>query len=127
VPLVLSTVVLVIQTLHILLGVTLGLDSVVFVQALGFDELVDFGADEADESLFGEGVGDWLSCLQVSICSSNCVVVSCYWGVRRTLLAAVVFKGLEGLEAGGTGDQLVGELALVLAAVDLLVRVLRVV
>lgn len=65
-PLVLSTVVLVIKTLHILLGVALGLDSVVFVQALGFDELVDFGADEADESLFGEGVGDWLSCLRVS-------------------------------------------------------------
>lgn len=64
VPLVLSAVVLVIQTLHILLGMTLGLDSVVLVHALGLDELVDFGADEADESLFGEGVGDGLSCLR---------------------------------------------------------------
>lgn len=55
-PLVLSTIVLVIQTLDILLGMALGLDSVVLVQALGFNELVDFGADETDESLFGEGV-----------------------------------------------------------------------
>lgn len=39
----------------------------------------------------------------------------------------MVFKGLEGLEAGGTGDQFVRELALVLIAVDLLVSVLRVV
>lgn len=46
---------------------------------------------------------------------------------KRTLLAAVVFKGLESLEAGGTGNQLVGELALVLLAVDLLVRVLRII
>lgn len=67
VPLVLSTVVLVIKTLHVLLGMTLSLDSVVFVEALGFDELVDFSADEADESLFSEGVGDWLSCIIVSI------------------------------------------------------------
>lgn len=65
-PLVLSTVVLVVHTLHVLLGMALGLDSVVFVHALGFGELVDFGADEADKGLFGERVGDWLSCVSVS-------------------------------------------------------------
>jgi hypothetical protein len=37
----------------------------------------------------------------------------------------VVFKGLESLEAGGTGNQFVRELALVLAAVDPFMRVLR--
>jgi hypothetical protein len=67
VPLVLSSIVLVIEILHILVGVTLGLDSVVLVESLGFSELVDFGTDEADESLFGEGVGDWLSYTIVSI------------------------------------------------------------
>lgn len=66
-PLILSTIVLVIQTLHILLGMTLSLDSVVLVQALSFDELVDFGTDEADESLFSEGVGDGLSCLRKQV------------------------------------------------------------
>lgn len=60
-PLVLATVVLFIETLHVLISVTLGLDSVVLVESLGFDELVDFSANEADESLFGEGVGDWLA------------------------------------------------------------------
>jgi hypothetical protein len=59
--------VFVIKTLHVLLGMTLSLDSVVFVEALGFDELVDFGTDEADESLFSEGVRDWLSYTIVSI------------------------------------------------------------
>lgn len=88
VPLVLSTVVLVVHTLHVLLGVTLGLDSVVFVHALGLDELVDFGADEADEGLFGEGVGDWLSCSRVSICSFEWVALGgtyppCGGGLRR--------------------------------------------
>ena len=62
VPLVPSTVVLVVHALHVLLGMTLGFDSVVFVHTLGFNELVDFGTDEADESLFGECVGDWLAC-----------------------------------------------------------------
>lgn len=71
VPLVLSSIVLVIEILHILVGVTLGLDSVVLVESLGFNELVDFGTDEADESLFGEGVGDWLSYTIVSNCSSK--------------------------------------------------------
>lgn len=40
----------------------------------------------------------------------------------------MVLKSLESLEAGGTGNELVRELGLVLAAaIDLLVRVLRVV
>lgn len=50
------------------------------------------------------------------------------WREIRTLLALVVLEGFESLEAGGTGDQLVRELALVLLfTVDLAVRVVGVI
>jgi hypothetical protein len=50
--------VVVVQVLDILLSVLLGLVPVPCVGTLGFGELVDLGADEADEGLLGEGVRD---------------------------------------------------------------------
>lgn len=43
--------------------------------------------------------------------------------MQHTLGLLLVFPGLDGLERGGTGDDLVREVTLVLAAVDLLVSV----
>lgn len=52
------TVVVVVQGLCVLAGVFLGLVPVEGVEALGLDQLVDLGADEAGQELLGEGVGD---------------------------------------------------------------------
>lgn len=49
---------LIVHVLGALLGVVLGAHGVVFVHALCFGELVDFGAGEAGEEFFGELVGD---------------------------------------------------------------------
>jgi hypothetical protein len=64
VPLLLLTVVLVVEVLGVLLGMVVGLDLVVLIETLGFDELVDLGASEAGEELLGEGVGDGLAYLR---------------------------------------------------------------
>ncbi len=48
--------------LHILLRMALRLLAVNIIQALRLDELVDFGACEADEQLLGELVGNGLAC-----------------------------------------------------------------
>jgi hypothetical protein len=50
--------VLVVQALDVLVSVLLGLVLVPLVETLGFGELVDLSADEADESLLGEGMRD---------------------------------------------------------------------
>lgn len=41
--------------------------------------------------------------------------------IKRTLLALVVLKGLEGHEGGAAGEELVGELGLVAALLELVV------
>jgi len=54
-------VVLIIQVLSILLGVSLGLLTVDEVHSLGLSELVDFSTGDTDEEFLGELVGYWLA------------------------------------------------------------------
>ncbi len=57
-----ANIVLIVEMLHILLRMALRLLAVNIIQALRLDELVDFGACEADEQLLGELVGNGLAC-----------------------------------------------------------------
>lgn len=66
-PLLLATVVLVIEIVSVLLGMALGLDLVELIETLGLEELVDFGASEAGESLLGESVGDRLAWIWILV------------------------------------------------------------
>lgn len=52
---------LIIQMLGLLLGLMLRLLAIDEIHALGLGELIDLGAGEADEELFGELVGDGLA------------------------------------------------------------------
>ena len=61
VVLVVATVVLIVELLGVLPGLTLGLLTVDVVGALGLGETVDFTASEAGEELLGELVGDGLA------------------------------------------------------------------
>lgn len=61
VVLVLSTVVVVVHTLGVLLGLVLGLLSVDKVHALGLGELVNLSTGNTGEELLGESVRDRLS------------------------------------------------------------------
>jgi hypothetical protein len=60
-------VVVVVQSRGVLLGVTLGLDPVVLVHALGLGQTVDFTPDEAGEELLGELVRDGFPWIRVSM------------------------------------------------------------
>jgi len=51
-----------VHLLRVLLGVLVGADLVDLVQALGLDQLVDLGADEAGQDLLGQGVLDGFAC-----------------------------------------------------------------
>lgn len=62
--LVLTTIVLIIQLLSILLGVTLSLLAVDVVGTLGLGEPVDFGAGETGKQFLCELVRDGLACRQ---------------------------------------------------------------
>lgn len=61
---------------------------------MSLGELIDLTTSEAREELLGKLVGDWL-----------------------TLLALMVFEELHALEGSGAGDELVGELALIVRVV----------
>jgi hypothetical protein len=54
-------VVLVVHVLCVALGVLAGLEAVNLIHALGLGQLVDLGADQAGDGLFGEGVADGLA------------------------------------------------------------------
>jgi hypothetical protein len=56
-----SNIMLIIHMLGILLRMALCLLAINVIQALGLDELVDFGTSNANEEFFGELVGDCLA------------------------------------------------------------------
>jgi hypothetical protein len=56
-----SNIMLIIHMLGILLRMALRLLAINVIQALGLDELVDFGTSNANEEFFGELVGDCLA------------------------------------------------------------------
>lgn len=111
----------VVHVLSRLLCVTLGLEVVKGILALGLGELVDLGADEASKHLLGESVVDGLA---YGTQMNETWVSWWQWRRTRTLSALVVLKLLEAFKGGGAADQLVGELGfMLLATVDLLVSV----
>ena len=96
------TYLVVVETLSVLLGLVLGLLSVDVVKTLGLAELVDLSASERSNKLLGELVVD-----------------------RLALLALSLLEGVHGSERGTTSKDLVGELALVVVVVGLVVGVGR--
>lgn len=90
----------VVEGLSVLLGLVLGLLSIDIVKTLGLAELVDLSAGERGEEFLGELVVD-----------------------RLALLALSLFEGVHGSERGTTSEDLVGELALVVVVVGLVVGV----
>ena len=97
-----STYLVIVESLRVLLGLVLGLLSVDVVKTLGLAELVDLSAGERGNELLGELVVDGLA-----------------------LLALSLLEGVHGSERGTTGKNLVREGALVVIVVDLLVGVGR--
>jgi len=93
---------LVVETLSVLLGLVLGLLFVDVVKALGLDELVDLSTGKRSNKLLGELVVDGLA-----------------------LLALSLLESMHGSERGTTSEDLVGELALVVVVVSLVVGVGR--
>jgi len=94
------TYLVVVEGLGVLLCLVLGLLSVDVVKTLGLAELVDLSASKRGEELLGELVVD-----------------------RLALLALSLFEGVHGSERGTTSEDLVGELALVVVVVGLVVGV----
>lgn len=119
-----ALVTLLVHVVGVLLGVVLGLLAVDPVHTLGLGELVNLAADEAGDELLGKSVVDFLACDWNLL--EGCTYETIDQGPRTGLLL-VVLVGLHGGEGGGTGSELVGELALVmlLTVVDLLVSALR--
>ena len=97
-----STYLVIVESLSVLLGLVLGLLSVDVVKTLGLAELVDLSAGERGNELLGELVVDGLA-----------------------LLALSLLEGVHGSERGTTSKDLVGELALVIVVVGLVVGVGR--
>jgi hypothetical protein len=97
VVLVVLTVLLLVHLLRALPSSMLGLLTVEEIQALGLSQLVDLGTSKSGDELLGKSVVHWLAFRPLT-----------------------VFKDLEALESGGTGDQLVGEMGLVDQDVSLL-------
>lgn len=71
-----ASVVLVVHVLRGLSGVVLGALAVVLVHALCLGEFVDFGAGEAGDEFFGEGMGDGFAWGERWLLGS-------YWDVER--------------------------------------------
>jgi hypothetical protein len=97
-----STYLVIVESLSVLLGLVLGLLSVDVVETLGLTELVDLSTGERGNELLGELVVD-----------------------RLALLALSLLEGVHGSERGTTSEDLVGELALVVVVVGLVVGIGR--
>jgi hypothetical protein len=133
-------IMLVVHTLGAALRLVRRLLTVEPVLAFGLGELVDFGAGEAREELFGESVGDGFAWAKVSnIHPSEVYGVCLVRGVggvmkerkveeRRTFFALVILKRLETSECCAAGYDFMAEAGLVLlevvVVVDLVVRLL---
>lgn len=61
VVLALASIVVIVHFLSLLLGVALGLFAVIGIQALGLEQLVNFGTGECCEKFFGGAVTDSLT------------------------------------------------------------------
>lgn len=101
VPLFLATVVVVIASLGIVHSLSLGLVSVQVIQALRLKQLVHLGTGNSSKSFFGKSMAHWLSLSSLS-----------------------VFKHFGSGKGGSAGKQFVGEVALVLFAVNGIVGLL---
>lgn len=97
-------VVVIVHLSGLLLSMSLGLNSVVLVPSLSLSKLVNLSTGKASEKFLGERVVDDLS-----------------------FLALLVFEEFHTLESGGTSDEFMRELALVLwfivTTIDLLVSI----
>jgi hypothetical protein len=117
-------VVVVVQLLGVLSGLTLDTLPIIIILALGLDELVDLGTGEACNKLLGELMGDglaWAEAGQLRGC--------CKTAARLTLITLVVLEGFEAGKGGSTGNGLMREagrvVGLPLVVVDRIVGVVR--